>query len=383
MNSTSHSNSPEIYRRWVGITTIGSALQRKAFLLIQGEKLFANFYTILVGPPGVGKTRAIRFGSALLSQLREFSLSPDSLSRERLIENLSNCTKIVADKQGKFSSQTAYACYLDELSTFIRANDIDFMTLLTALFDNPKVWTYQTLSRGEAKIENLFLSICGGITPKSIQRNWGEGAIGMGFTARLNMIYSEEAKPMDLFGVKIEATLEHLLHDLTTIYNLNGQFSVTKDAMRELQSWVSDGMPPIPADTRFAEYNPRRSLHWLKLCMAYSVAESNELIITSEHVARAKETLLEYEAVLPLAFEHMGQNPLLHALTSLHQWLKIEHTIAKAPVIEARLRRRLLADVPPQYIESALKEFVESGMATVVPTQKGKGYVPIHTKRID
>lgn len=380
--STSHSNSPEIFRRWVAITTLGSALQRRVSLLIQGEPLFPNLYTVLVGPPGVGKTRAIRFGSRLLSTLRDFKLSPDALSKEKLIDNLADACATVQTPEG-FTTQTAYACFLDELSTFIKAQDIDFMTLLTALFDCPKAWHYHTISRGEKKIDNLILSICGGITPKSIQRNWGEGAIGMGFTARLNLIYSEEAKTIELFGQKTETDLSHLSHDLQTIYKLHGRMKVTSEAAKELQSWVSKGMPPIPADSRFAEYNPRRSLHWLKLCMIHSVATSNELIITSEHVAAAKRDLLEYEAVLPLAFEHMGQNPMLHAITALHTWLKIEHAILRGPIPEGRLRRKLLQDIPPQYIDAALREFVEGGYASVTLLQTGKGYIPIQTKRID
>lgn len=383
MTSTAYSNSPAIFRRWAAISTIGAALQRKVYLVIQGEKLFCNFYTILVGPPGVGKTRAIRPGSKLLSTLKDFTLSPNKMSPEKLIDNMSNRGRVITSPDGKIEVQTAYACFLDELSTFIRANDLDFMTLLTDLFDCPRTWSYQTMSRGDSKLENVHLSICGGITPKSIQRNWGEGAIGMGFTARLNLIYSEDSTPIDLFGQVQEADLSSFAYDLSTIYSLQGNFQVTNSAKKELQEWVTAGMPPIPADTRFAEYNPRRSIHLLKLCMVYSVAESNALIITSEHVAKARETLLEYEAVLPLVFEHMGQNPMLSALTNLHQWLKIEYGLTKKPIIEARLRRKLLTDVPPQYLEATLREFVDSGMATVTPTATGKGYTPIMTRRTE
>lgn len=383
VSSTAASNSPEIYRKWVAITTIGAALQRRCHLLIQGEPLYCNLYTILVGPPGVGKTRAIRFGTKLLSQLPELSLSPDALTREKLLENLSSSTRMAVAADGALSSQTAYACFLDELSTFIRSQDLDFMTVLTGLFDCPKVWSYQTLSRGNTRIENLHLTICGGITPKSIQRNWGEGAIGMGFTARLNMVYSEDYRPIDLFGAKTEINLDSLAEDLKAIYNLSGPFAVTKEAAAMLQSWVSEGMPPIPSDTRFAEYNPRRSIHWLKLCMAYAVAESDDMIICPEHVERAKQTLLEAEAVLPLCFEHMGQNPLLHALQSVHTWMKIEYGVSKQPIPDFRLRRKLLADVPPQYLEAAMKELVSSGMVTEQHTTKGKVYVPVNIKRVD
>lgn len=381
MKSTEYTNSPEIFRRWVAITTLGAALQRRVYMLVQGEPLYCNFYTILVGPPGVGKTRAIRIGTRLLDDLQNFKRSPDSLTREKFIDLLAKAISVDIDQNGNVISQTAYACFLDELSTFIRAHDLEFMTILTAMFDSPKVWLYDTLSRGQTKIENLVLSICGGITPKSIQRNWGEGAIGMGFTARLNMVFSEEAKPINIFGAKSEVKLNDHLHDLQEIYKLSGPMHATPGASQMLQEWVSAGMPPIPADSRFAEYNPRRSIHWLKLCMACSVAESNNLIIAEHHVEQARKILLEQEKVLPLAFEHMGQNPMLEALKSIHTWMKVEYGLHKQPLPEARLRRKLLQDIPPQYIEPTLSELVNSGMAVVTLGQKGKLYVPVNTSR--
>jgi hypothetical protein len=380
VSSSNHSNSPAIYRKWTAIATLGAALQRRCYLLIQGEPLFCNFYIVLVGPPGVGKTRALRIGSQLLSQLKDFRMSPNSLTRQKLVDNLAQCIKITPDKDGVLHSQTAYTCFLDELSTFIQPKDYELMTFLTDFFDCPKVWRYETISRGEQTIENLFLTIAGGITPKSIQANWGEAAIGMGFTARLNFVFSEDAKPIDLFGLTDEPDYRGLLADLQTIYGLAGRFRVTPGAGKMLQSWVSSGMPPIPADTRFAEYTPRRSIHWLKLCMVYSIAESNDLIITESHAEQAKATLLEAEGLLPFVFEHIGQNPLLAALNNIHRWMKIEFMATREPLLEARIRRRLMIDIPPQYVDAALNELVGSGLCKVAITGKGKVYTPELTR---
>lgn len=359
-------------------------MQRKTWLLIQGEPLFCNFFAVLVGPPGTGKTRAIRMGTKLLTTLPDFALSPSALSREKFLLNVEKAMKMVSFPDGRIESMTGYACFQDELSSLIKANDIDFMTTLTDLYDCPKVWLYETISRGTTRIENLHLSLCGGITPKSIQRNWGEGAIGMGFTARLNLVYSEEAKPIDLFGVKAEPDFSPLAADLKQVFNTGGPFLVDPDAAKLLQEWVSAGMPPIPSDSRFAEYNPRRSIHWLKLCMAYSVAESNDLVIRPHHCQQAQETLLEMEAVLPLAFEHMGQNPMLNAINTLHQWMKVEYSINKEPIPEHRLRRKLMADIPPQYVQAAIDEIVNSGLAKVQPQPNGSNkYIPIIIRRTD
>ena len=334
----------------------------------------------LVGPPGIGKTRAIRFSKALLSELPNFALSPNALTKEKLIDNLVDAVKVVNTPSGGIFSQSAYACLLDELSTFVRHKDYEFMTQLTDLFDCPKIWESETISRGTKRVENLFLSILGGITPKSIQTNWGEAAIGMGFTARLNLIYSEEAKTIDLFGQTEVPDLGNLLHDLKAIHALYGRFSVTKEAAKFLQSWVSAGMPPMPADTRFAEYNPRRSIHWLKLCMVHCAAAASDMIITLEHAERAKADLLEYEAMLPLAFEHLGQNPMLAALNSLHSWMKIEYSLRRVPIAEARIRRKLLMDVPPQYVDSAINELLAAGLCSTQPSQSGRVFIPNMTR---
>lgn len=307
-------------------------------------------------------------------------LSPNALTKEKLIDNLANGTKIVPLPDGKMFSQTAYACFIDELSTFIRYRDYEFMTNLTDMFDCPKIWEYETLGRGQQRIENLFLSLVGGITPKSIQQNWGEAAIGMGFTARLNFIYSEDFKTMELFGADEEPDYTALANDLQIIYRLRGRFRVTPDAAKYLQAWVTEGMPPIPADTRFAEYNPRRSIHWLKLCMVCSVAESDDLIIDVRHAERAKQILLEAEQSLPFVFEHMGQNPLLGAINELHKWLKIEYMANRQPIAEQRIRRRLLSNVPPQYIDSALAEIVHAGLCKIELRPQGKFYVPNLTR---
>jgi len=378
--TTSYSNSPRIYRLWAAITTIGATMQRRNYIVIQGERLFPNFYTVLVGPPGVGKTRALRPCKALLANLPNFTLAPSALTKEKLIDNLTKSGKVYAGPDGMPAVETAYACFLDELSTFIKHKDYDFMTNLTDMFDCPAVWEYETIGRGSQRVENLFLTIAGGITPKSIQTNWGEAAIGMGFTARLNMVYSEEITPIDIFAQTEEPDWSSLQHDLQQINETAGRFNITREAGEYLRKWIIEGMPPIPADSRFSEYNPRRSIHWLKLCMVYSIAESDSHVITLPQVERAKETLLEAEQLLPLAFEQIGQNPLLGAINALHRWMKIEYTMRREPLHESRLRRKLLSDVPPQYVDTVLQELISSKLAKLVISQSGKMYIPEITR---
>ena len=48
--------SPEIFRKWSAITTLSGALEKRVWTLTKAGPQFANLYTMLVAPPGVGKS---------------------------------------------------------------------------------------------------------------------------------------------------------------------------------------------------------------------------------------------------------------------------------------------------------------------------------------
>jgi hypothetical protein len=379
-NYTDYSNSPRIYRKWAALSAISAVLQRKVFCILNGGTIFPNLFVALVGPPGLGKTLAISPVRNMLARIETVKLSPAKLSAEKFIGLLSKTTRIIPLEKDPFFSQSAYAVFLSELSTFIRPNDIDFMTVLTDLYDCPTSWTYATIARDSERLENVFLSILGGITPKALAANFGSASIGMGFTARVNMIFSEDFKAPDLFGVQELPDMQTYQEDLQHMATLSGCFKFSRETMEEFQSWVSSGMAPIPSDGKLQEYLPRRWLHLAKLCMIYSIAESDRLFIELHHYKKAKQTLLEAEAVLHQALEYMGSSNVIEALRNVHSWMMAEYNKTKSAISETKLKHKLLFDVPPQNLNSTIIELVSSGYATVVGTGPDRKYIPVLMK---
>jgi hypothetical protein len=90
--------------------------------------------------------------------------------------------------------------------------------------------------------------------------------------------------------------------------------------------------------------------------------------IDAPHLEEAREILLEMEAVMPLALEHMGTNPLAVAVKSLHKWMLIEYLTKRRPLGESAIRRFLMNDIPVQYHDATIENLLVSGL---LKTQTG------------
>lgn len=342
-----------------------------------GRELFPNLFVMLVGPPGLGKSMAMEPVKKLLSSLPNMVLSPARLSPEKFIQLVSRSSKVLPQATDPYFTQSAYAVMVSEIATFIRPQDDQIVTTLTDFFDCAELWRYATLSRDEDRIENLYLTLIGGITPKTLADNFGAKAIGAGFTARVNFIYSDEYTPPDIFGTVHVPDLSAFQSDLADIHKMFGTFSFSKEAAGKLQALVLAGIPPTPTDPKFEEGLTRRWIHLTKLAMLYSAAESGSLKIELSHLSAALETFLEYEACMAHSFAYMGASPVAQAIREITSYIKNEYALTGRPVTEAAIKKILLKDVQPQYVNSVLAELLQSGQLLSITQGTMRTYTPL------
>lgn len=324
---------------------------------MNGRLLYPNLYVVLTGPPGGGKTTAIRICADLLSSLQNTLVSPARVTNERFMQS-------IAEACQKNLKGVAAAGFIEELSTFIKPGDKDFIITLTALFDCPRVFLYETMTR-KTVLENVFLSLLGGITPKGIAENVGRSVFGTGFTSRLNFICSRENFPLDLYAEPVYQNYDSFASDLKQINALEGKFVLEPKAKREIQNWSDEGMKPIPSDRRLDEYLARRSVHLLKLCMIKSASRSDELVIREADFEWAKSNLLEAEETMSIAFEFMGESGNINAINGICDWIKTEHENRGYGVSDQLLRKKLLEDIDPSRIDVVLEQMQKSGMIKI------------------
>ena len=326
-------------------------------------------FGLLVGDPGVGKTTAIRFIRDLLLKVQTVRMTPAMITKEKFIETMTTSHRthvtFASPKGVQPYIHSSVAVPLDEFSNFLRPKDFDFMSVLTELFDCGEVFENATMMRGVSRIEHVYLSLLGATTPKTLATIFGDQSFGMGFTSRLFMIHSNEKRLLPLFAVRQPPDMKHLEHDLKMIHELSGEFNLAEDAMFEVEKWHAAGMPPIPQDSRFAEYLPRRIIHWLKLSLIFCASRTDSKIIEMSDINRARELLLETERSMPKALEHVGQNPLAEAIKNTHRWIAVKYAESKQPISEERVRRVLVQEIPIQFHATAIETLIAGGYVHV------------------
>ncbi len=329
--------------------------------------MFPNLYTVLVGKPASGKSRAILECRAVAAGIPDITMTPAKITKEKLVLKMAASTKLIQTSRGAVSA-TVCGAFITELGTFFTGADPDFLNNLTDLFDCPTIWVAETVKRGEDRIENLFLAMLGGTTPRGISPIIAGPMQGTGFVSRLNIICSNETKPPSLYAEPVgDEHLAPFVEAVGEIAKLEGPFAMDESCRREMQTWFDAGLPPRVTSPRFEEYNGRRHGHLLKLCMIYNAARGGGMTITLDDYAKAKDTLLEAEAAMNIALQYAGTAATAEVIIGIEHWMREElDRSGNAAIPEVRLKRRLLEDISPQHMAITITEMLQSGVLRAV-----------------
>lgn len=268
------------------------------------DQIFPNLYTILVAPPGIGKTRTIMSARKFLAELPDFNIAPTSMTMASLVEFLSRSTKkhVLPKGKGILDYHTAMMI-MDEWSAFMSEYSHDIIGGLTTFYDVtvPYRETRITKSR-DTTIERPQLNMLAGSTPSNLMKFMPDFAWDQGFTSRIILIYSDEQRLMDDFGSVQRAVEPDLLHDLTSIYGTIGEFTITKEWQDLVMAWRESGEGTKPSHPKLVHYNSRRKVHLYKLSMIAAIDRGDNLVLTPDCFTTALRWLEEAEINMPLLF---------------------------------------------------------------------------------
>lgn len=365
---TAESESPDEYHRWVAFSVIAGALRRKVFFNMSYFQLYANQYIVLVGPPGrCKKSTSMRIGRTLLGGVPGIKFTTDSVTRERLIQDL---TQAYSDGH---SSMTAYS---SELATLLTSSGMDMVAFLTDIYDSPHEWSHQTKMGGMNKIKAPYLNLIAATTPDWISRAMPMDTVGIGLTSRVVFVYQDTPRIKDPFPVLSQEQVklqDYLVHDLNIIATLQGEFILSPGAKEFYTNWYKQHLaePNPTKDKRLNGYFDRKPMHILKLGMVISAATKNDLVLTEQDIDRSLEMLGQVEDAMPKVFANVGRNPLSANTDELEEAIRdagpqglpagyllkhFKHDLRKdeiAEVINSLMERGeivLIAGNPPRYV---------------------------------
>lgn len=361
--------TPPLFRLWTGIGVLASALERRVWLQVTRQMLFPNLFTLLVGPPGSGKSVAIKPARKLLDAARVTRVAPTDMTKAAMVDVLAT-SKRTTLFSGVTTIYHPLCVVLSEFGTLVSSYDLEFMSTINTAFDNEDI-TSQRRGHNEGKvisIKNANMNILAGTQPGYLSELLPETAWSMGFAARLIMIYSPEAPSVDMFDEGADASELHasLVRGLVERSKLLGPFEITEDAKAALRAWGASGMAPVPEHSRLAHYRSRRAQYVLKLCMIASVARGTVLHITASDVQRARSWLLSAETLMPDIFRDMAQRSDTTIMNELHRyafktWTDSARDVARRrPLHRSELMRFLALRCPANTAEKVLDLMVQS-----------------------
>ena len=314
--------SPEIYRRWTAHNIIAGALERRAWTRVSGQLLYPNMLTLLVGPPGVGKTMAVKEAQALWSATGLFNLAPSGMTKAAFVDQLGVKGRTF-EYDGKTQFYNPMLVAATEFGTLLPDYDTKFLNVVNDIYDCLPFFEDMTRGGGLIHIDRPHVNMISGTQPQYLGDILPESAYGMGFMTRLIMVYAGERIVLDMFKMaeRSEELRINLTGDLITIGKLAGEFDWVKEAEALVEDWNRNVDDDSPTHPKLQNYNTRRIIHALKLAMVMSISRSNDFIVSFEDIKRSREMLVEAEELMPEIFKEMSTSQDGSEIKEIHMYL--------------------------------------------------------------
>lgn len=335
---------------------------------VAGPPLFPNLYGILVGPPGIGKSRSIRAARDLVKHLEGFNLAPDSVTGASLTDALQESKRSILRYSGAENDLVYHSMFLmpDEFSDFMKDYDNALAGKLTKFWDCDSYIETRSTGKVKRQVTDGQLSLLGGATTSHLMKVLPEHVWDQGLMARTILIYGDDQEIQeDYFAAAVKPS-EDLLHDLKAIFTLCGQFELGDDFRNAFNDWRRRDFIPKPSHPRLEDYNTRRGTQVLKLSMVSCADRGETLRISLHDFERAKGWLLEAEGQMGKIFGSQ-----VHADGRMVD--DILHEIGGREVAENTLMRAISKAVGYKSAKQLFQFMSETGMIVEVMKKGGRG----------
>jgi len=319
---TKDTESPTIFHRWTCISIISALLGRQVWVPFGAFRIFPNQYIMLIGEAGSRKSVAIKYGKKLLARAGYGTFAAEKTTKEKFLLDLEGLEEtdgkeLTNDQvmQSLFNtdvnSMEPKEVYIvaDEFNDFMRCGDMEFHSMLGALWDyDDETGQYKQRLKNSKSIAiyQPTINLFGGNTHEGFAEMFPPQAIGQGFLSRMLLIFSEPSGRKIAWPEKPPMAKEEqfikLLAELRA--KMNGPLSLTLRAKEVLTVLYTtyEGF----TDVRFTSYFTRRYTHLIKLCIVCAAAKGKQVIDVGE-VMLANTILAYTEHFMPKALGEFGK----------------------------------------------------------------------------
>jgi hypothetical protein len=348
---------------------IAASLRRNVWIDRGAYQLYPNQYVILIGLSGAArKSVAMEIGLDLLNEVEDIMILHERMTVEGLIDRIQ---RVVILPSGKVQPDGSVLIHADELSNlFGKASYItDLMSFLTAGYTSKTKLDFLTRSRNLCSVRNPCISLLAGTTPEQMSEVFPSMALTSGMLGRILIIAGSKGQRVS--KPKLDTKMRPLLiHDLKEISKLQGEMVLTPEADKAFDAWYEKINPYPPAE--LVSFYERKHDHVLKLAMIISISESDNLILTVDHLNSAIEAIEMAESEMPEALAYIGASIQSTLADRIFAVIKSYHpTPVSHSVLLRRVYRKIQSSAEFKDVVETLKD---ANKITIEASQQGIFY---------
>lgn len=308
---------PPLFHRWSAVSLLAAYLGRQVNMPFGQGCIYPNLYVMFMGDAGSRKSSAITLATKLLRQTGYDRFSADRTSKERFLMDM-KCTdapllsatlSTVELEELIFDEPHESLIAADEFTDFLGPNNVEFVTMLTTLWDNRDSYINPKIHGKSVEVIKPTVNILAGNTLQNFTLAFPPEALGNGFLSRTILVHG------DATGVKVtfppppnKNTVAWLIDRIKeSKKTMAGEVILTEEAMGIADRLYREFKPL--ADSRFAGYGNRRFTNLLKVAMVMAVADLRREV-TALDLINANTMLAYTERKMPRALGEFGRSKL-------------------------------------------------------------------------
>lgn len=295
------------------------------------HKIYPTQYILLHGLPATRKTSAITIGTNLLKAAGYKRFAPSRMSRQAFAMEMYAMNQpehLGLDLADMLSLETDYpyemTAHAGEFLDFIGQHDLDYLSLLTTLWDNPDEYDNPKANGKAVRLHRPTVNLLGASTPKNMSIAFPATAMDTGNLSRMIFVYADpvpkSARMLTPEAPSSEAA-KKVTQRLIDIGKLKGEVTITKDA-EEIMNYIYMTADDHP-DPRLQYYSGRRVTHLWKLAMI-SAAMRNSLEISEYDVISSNSYLAVAEHTMSSALGNFGRSRQSAITHDIVEWLRAQ-----------------------------------------------------------
>lgn len=377
------SEAPAIYHRWVCLSVLGAFLGRQTWIDFGIGKIFPNQYIMLMGAPGTRKGSALGIGKRLLKATGYNRFSADKTSKERFLMDMKafDTSKLDPEELIDITMDAPSETYVmsGEFTDFVGQGNMEFITLLTNLWDNLDVYKHPKIQGKSVEVDRPTVNLIGANTPEGFALAFPPEALGNGFLSRVILVHAYPTEnriawPSPPDELQLASLVQRMLAAKSSI---SGEVPVSQEA-RAIAKEIYEKEIPVD-DPRFVHYQQRRFIHMLKNAMILAVFDESPKILPV-HVIRANTILALTEKDMPQALGEFGASKYSLVAGKILSHLAACHL----PQTPNELWRVVSRDLTKMNdLVEVLQNLKNSDKIQAVQVKGKAGYLPLHKQKTE